>query len=375
MEEEKKRHKPILTILSAVSIVLLWASIVLCLFAESTLYGVMLLVASFLVVVSLVLTIVSRKERFKKIWTALLIVDILTSSFALLSLPLLALRGIGFGMSDRVREAAAEKAKIENVLAKVPKTGLILHNLETIDSPYHYFDGDGSIAKQFTSLNFTFIGEGNMTGSSAYYFNFESETKVTFSPTFDSVCVSAEYGDLFGHHAIQYKTYGFSVPEGRKLKGLIDGRVKEQKEAYEKSREEAFEGLSFNVALEKMKESESNFICFYFDKSYEMGFTRVFDEERSILQAFSDIDPNQLTLLEESPELGQQSLNYSDLGHNCPYYFRYFNPEKCLEVSKYYEDPYGGTRTVSLYYRVGEEEGKSFLKSVSEIVATKPIAY
>ena len=375
MEEEKKRHKPILTILSAVSIVLLWVSIVLCLFAESTLYGVMLLVASFLVVVSLVLTIVSRKERFKKIWTALLIVDILTSSFALLSLPLLALRGIGFGMSDRVREAAAEKAKIENVLVKVPKTGLILHNLETIDSPYHYFDGDGSIAKQFTSLNFTFIGEGNMVGSSAYYFNFESETKVTFSPTFDSVCVSAEYGDLFGHHAIQYPTYGFSVLEGRKLKGLIDGRVKEQKEAYEKSREEAFEGLSFNVALEEMKESESKFICFYFDKSYEMGFTRVFDEERSILQAFSNIDPNQLTLLEKSPELGQQSLDYSDLGHNCPYCFRYFNPEKCLEVSKYYEDPYGGTRSVSLYYRMGEEEGKSFLKSVSDLVATKPIAY
>ena len=375
MEEEKKRHKPILTILSAVFIVLLWVSIVLCLFAESTLYGVMLLVASFLVAVSLVLTIVSRKERFKKIWTALLIVDILTSSFALLSLPLLALRGIGTGMSDKVRETAAEKAKIENVLVKVPKTGLILHNLETIDSPYHYFDGDGSIAKQFTSLNFTFIGEGNMVGSSAYYFNFEPETKVTFSPTFDSVCVSVEEGDLFGHHAIQYKTYGFSVLEGRKLKGLIDGRVKEQKEAYEKSREEAFEGLSFNVALEKMKESESKFICFYFDKSYEMGFTRVFDEERSILQAFSNIDPNQLTLLEGSPELGQQSLDYSDFRHNCPYYFRYFNPEKCLEVSKYYEDPYGGTQSVSLFYRVGEEEGESFLKSVSEIVATKPIAY
>lgn len=376
MDEEKKtRHRPILTILSAVFILLLWLTLALCLVTDSTVFGVLLLAAPFIAVVSLVITIVSRKERFKKTWTALLILDILSCLVAMVYLPLLSLRGLGLSMDERVRENAAEKAKIENVLKMVPKVGMTLHNLETADSPYDYFDGDGSIAEQFTSLDFTFVGEGDSAGTSPYYFAFDHETKATFSLSFDRVCVSAGEGDLWGHHSIQCKTYGFNAFEGRKLKSLIDERVKEQKEAYEKSRAEAFDGFSFEAALEWMTVSESKFICFYFNDSYEMGFTRVFDEDRAILQTFLDIDRSKVTLLEETPENGHYTLDYNDFHLPSPYGLYYYHPERCLAVSKTYKDPYGRNRTISLHYRVDEEEGEKFLLAAKEIIATRPIAY
>lgn len=324
----------------------------------------------FTIIASLVFAIVCKREHISKLWVVFLSFNIIFIVSSFILSPYLGAKLLYGGIANNAVDNAKERAKIENVKELIPEKNLTLHNEITEKSKFRYFDDDGTIANQFISMEFTSPFESSSWYSlSATYFKLSDDVDVTFSKDFDGIVIHAMYGTFWGYGEA-YMSYSCDIEEGQKIKQMISDKVNEQKTAYESKEEEAIAGITIMGTLEAMNENDARFNCTFLDKRYEVGLTRQYDDDKEIFQALSELDESRMTTF-EGDSFNHTSGFYYDSSNKSPYSISYYAFERCLIISKRYEDPYGGNRLAYVYYVLNEEDGAHLMDVANQMVLNK----
>lgn len=374
MEEQTVRNKrPVLTFVSGVICIVTFISLIIFLyflFATSNLeILVFFIYVPFLAVLGIIFAALSGKENAKKSKTLFLTFDIIALVISIITYPIAGFKMIFSPMGPSTNNRAAEKATIENVMSLIPEKNLALNSKDTDDS-FWYFDDDGSIAKQFLSMEFTLSGSSTTSKMSDKYFSFgNGDIVVTFTSDFDGILIHAIYESFFGYSEAA-SFYTTDPIEGKKLEKMINDKVDEQKTAYETKEAEEKATTTLTSVLEAMNEGEPSFQCTLLDKKYEVGLTRKIDDKKEIFAALQALDTSSF-----SPFTGEISNTKSGFYYNnvkkSTYYIMYYDKDRCLVLERQYVDPYGKNRKLYIYYSLTEEDGAHIMNVARKVIEEK----
>ena len=160
-----KKHRPVFSVLALVFLFFFILSMALSgayLVNGSSTYYLFVLFSPAFGVATLVFIILSKRNMRKGPWVALLVTEIILLPIAVLLSSLGSIKGVFSGGSRIIYEEASALATIENAKTRMPKKEVTLHNAQTQESPFWFFDDDGSIAEQFLSMEYTYLSSINI---------------------------------------------------------------------------------------------------------------------------------------------------------------------------------------------------------------------
>lgn len=266
--------------------------------------------------------------------------------------------------------AHRQRVSIGEVIENFPSENANLITNESKKTEYYYYDYDGKVAREFKSLNFSWVSDEYCHKEmSPTVFELKNRATVKFSYDYKNIEVRYEYSSF-----IQYGTYvsTYSIPEEESVafKKVLDDTIAEEFDNYELAKVDAISTISLENALSSMKIDNPSFICMYFTDYEPHKYIRVMDENDEILTLLESFDSASLPTFECESFTQAGGFSYYYANKVSPYSINYYHNEKCLKITKNYEDVYKNSRSVYICYQLTDMQDTDLMYTVKKVLGT-----
>ncbi len=266
--------------------------------------------------------------------------------------------------------AHRQRVSIGEVIENFPSENAALITKESKETEYYYYDYDGKVAKEFKSLNFSWVSDNNCHKEmSPTYFELNNGATVKFSYDYKNIEVRYDHTFFIGY-STYVSTYSIPEEESVAFKKVLDDTIAEEFDNYEQAKVDAISSISLENALSSMKIDNPSFICMYFTDYEPHKYIRVMDENDEILTLLESFDSASLPTFECDSFTQAGGFSYYYANKVSPYSINYYHNEKCLKITKNYEDVYKNSRSVYICYQLTDMQDADLMYTVKKVLGT-----
>lgn len=266
--------------------------------------------------------------------------------------------------------ANRERISIQSVKESFPSENALLITKESEETEYYYYDYDGKVAKEFKSLDFKWVSDNNCHKEmSPTYFELNNGATVKFSYDYQNIEVRYNHSFFIGY-STYVSTYSIPEEESVAFKKVLDDTIAEEFDNYEQAKVDAISTISLENALSSMKIDNPSFICMYFTDYEPHKYIRVMDENDEILTLLESFDSASLPTFECESFTQAGGFSYYYANKVSPYSINYYHNEKCLKITKNYEDVYKNSRSVYICYQLTDMQDADLMYTVKKVLGT-----
>jgi hypothetical protein len=248
--------------------------------------------------------------------------------------------------------AYKQRVSISEVIENFPSENANLITNESKETEYYYYDYDGKVAKEFKSLDFHWVSDNNCHKEmSPTYFELNNGATVKFSYDYKNIEVCYNHSFFIGY-STYVSTYSIPEEESVAFKKVLVDTIAEEFDNYELAKVDAISTISLENALSSMKIDNPSFIRLYFTDYEPHKYIRVMDENDEILTLLESFDSASLPTFECESFTQAGGFSYYYANKVSPYSINYYHNEKCLKITKNYEDVYKNSRSVYICYQL-----------------------
>ena len=266
--------------------------------------------------------------------------------------------------------AHRQRVSIGEVIENFPSENVLLITKESKETEYYYYDYDGKVAKEFKSLDFKWVSDNNCHKEmSPTYFELNNGATVKFSYDYKNIEVCYNHSFFIGY-STYVSTYSIPEEESVAFKKVLDDTIAEEFDNYELAKVDAISTISLENALSSMKIDNPSFICMYFTDYEPHKYIRVMDENDEILTLLESFDSASLPTFECESFTQAGGFSYYYANKVSPYSINYYHNEKCLKITKNYEDVYKNSRSVYVCYQLTDMQDYDLMYTVKKVLGT-----
>ena len=266
--------------------------------------------------------------------------------------------------------AHRQRVSIGEVIENFPSENVLLITKESKETEYYYYDYDGKVAKEFKSLDFKWVSDNNCHKEmSPTYFELNNGATVKFSYDYKNIEVCYNHSFFIGY-STYVSTYSIPEEESVAFKKVLDDTIAEEFDNYELAKVDAISTISLENALSSMKIDNPSFICMYFTDYEPHKYIRVMDGNDDILTLLESFDSASLPTFECESFTQAGGFSYYYANKVSPYSINYYHNEKCLKITKNYEDVYKNSRSVYICYQLTDMQDADLMYTVKKVLGT-----